>query len=214
MYDPIKATLMNPDWIATHGGLFLVAFIIFAETGLLVGFFLPGDTLLFVAGWAIGGSKDVLFPTDNHIMNLLFWIILITVCAVIGNFVGYWFGKKTGPLLFERKDTWLVKKKHIIQAHEFYEKRGGGAIILARFLPIVRTFAPIVAGVVKMDFKKFVLYNVVGAGLWVALIVTLGFKLGENEWVKNNLEIIILIVVLITTVPVLFKMFFKRKKPV
>lgn len=213
MYDPIKTTLMNPDWIMAHGGLFLVAFIIFAETGLLVGFFLPGDSLLFITGIVIAGSQSTLFPTDIHIVNLIFWIILLTVAAIIGNFVGYWFGKKTGPLLFERKDTWLIKKKHIHQAHEFYEKKGGGAVIFARFLPIVRTFAPIVAGVVNMDFKKFAFYNIIGAIAWVTSLVSLGFVLGENVWVKEHLEIIILGLVLVTTAPVLLKMFFGKKKP-
>lgn len=212
MYDPIKATLMNPDWITAHGGLFLVAFIIFAETGLLVGFFLPGDSLLFISGVVIAGSSKVHFPTENHIVNLIFWIILITIAAIIGNFVGYWFGKKTGPLLFERKDTWLIKKKHIHQAHEFYEKKGGGAVIFARFLPIVRTFAPIVAGVVKMDAKKFAFYNVVGAIAWVTSLIVLGFALGENVWVKEHLEVIIIGLVLITTAPVLLKMIFGKKK--
>jgi membrane-associated protein len=213
MYDPIKTTLMNPDWIMAHGGLFLVAFIIFAETGLLVGFFLPGDSLLFITGIVIAGSQSTLFPTDIHIVNLIFWIILLTVAAIIGNFVGYWFGKKTGPLLFERKDTWLIKKKHIHQAHEFYEKKGGAAVIFARFLPIVRTFAPIVAGVVNMDFKKFAFYNIIGAIAWVTSLVSLGFVLGENVWVKEHLEIIILGLVLVTTAPVLLKMFFGKKKP-
>jgi membrane-associated protein len=212
MYDPIKTTLMNPDWIMAHGGLYLVAFIIFAETGLLVGFFLPGDSLLFITGIVIAGSKNTPVPFESHPLNLIFWIILLTIAAVIGNFVGYWFGKKTGPLLFERKDTWLIKKKHIHQAHEFYEKRGALAVIFARFLPIVRTFAPIVAGVVKMDFKKFALYNIIGAVLWITSLVSLGFALGENEWVEKNLELIIIGLVVVTTAPVLIKMFFGKKK--
>lgn len=214
LYDPIKTTLMNPDWIMAHGGLYLVAFIIFAETGLLVGFFLPGDSLLFITGIVISGSKNTPVPFESHPVNLIFWIILLTIAAVIGNFVGYWFGRKTGPLLFERKDTWLIKKKHIQQAHDFYEKKGGVAVIFARFLPIVRTFAPIVAGVVKMDFRKFAVYNVVGAILWIASLVSLGFVLGENEWVEKNLELIIIGLVVVTTAPVLFKMFFgKKEKP-
>jgi membrane-associated protein len=211
MYEPIKSTLMNPDWIMQHGGLFLVAFIIFAETGLLVGFFLPGDSLLFIAGIVIAGAKENPVPFESHPLNLVFWIILLTIAAIIGNFVGYWFGKKTGPLLFERKDTWLIKKKHIHQAHEFYEKKGALAVIFARFLPIVRTFAPIVAGVVKMDAKKFTTYNVVGAILWIGSLLTAGYLLGENEWVKENLELIILGLVVVTTGPVLFKMIFGKK---
>ena len=108
--------------------------------------------------------------------------------------------------------SWLFKKKHLVQAHDFYEKKGGIAIILARFLPIVRTFAPIVAGVVKMDGKKFFLYNVIGSIAWVSSMMTAGYLLGENVWVKNNFEKIVSGIVIITTGPVIFKMFFGKKK--
>jgi len=203
--------LMDPDWIMKNGGLFLVAFIVFAETGLLVGFFLPGDSLIFITGIILSTATTNLFPTENHVINLFFWIILISICAVLGNMLGYWFGKKSGPLLFERKDTWLVKRKHIMQAKAFYDKRGGTAIVAARFLPVVRTFAPIIAGVVKMEYKKFFVYNVIGALLWIGSLTTAGFLLGENKWVKENLHYIILIIVVVTTAPVLFKMFFGKK---
>jgi membrane-associated protein len=202
--------LTDPNWIMHHGGLYIVMLIIFAETGLFLGFFLPGDSLLFITGMIIANS---LHPFDNSLVNLAYWNILITVCAVIGNFVGYWFGKKSGPYLFERKDTLLFKKKYLYQAKEFYEEKGGGAIIVARFLPIVRTFAPIVAGIVKMEFKKFALYNLIGAVAWVVSLVSLGYILGENEWVKNNLEKIVIALVLVTTLPVLYKMIFGKKKP-
>lgn len=207
--------LINPDWIAAHGGLFLVAFIIFAETGLFIGFLLPGDSLLFITGMIIAGAKNNPVPFDSHSLNLIFWILLLTIGAILGNMVGYWFGKKSGPLLFERKETWIFKRKHLQGAHDFYEKRGGAAIIIARFLPIVRTFAPIVAGVVKMDYKKFISFNIIGAICWIASITTLGFMLGENVWIKEQLEWIILGLILITTLPVIFKMLFsKRKKAV
>lgn len=202
--------LMDPDWIMKNGGLFLVAFIVFAETGLLIGFFLPGDSLIFITGIILSTTTHF-FPTENHVLNLFFWIMFISICAVLGNMLGYWFGKKSGPLLFERKDTWLFKKKHILQAKAFYDKRGGTAIVAARFLPVVRTFAPIIAGVVKMEYKKFFLYNVLGAILWIGSLTTAGFLLGENQWVKNNLHYIILIIVLVTTAPVLLKMFFGKK---
>lgn len=195
--------------VTAYGGLYLVAFIIFAETGLFVGFFLPGDSLLFVTGLMIANSQS---PFNNDFANLIYWITLITAAGVIGNAVGYWFGRKTGPLLFERKDTLLFKKKHVIQAKEFYDKRGGSAVILARFLPIVRTFAPIVAGVVEMDRKKFFFYNVVGCIAWVASMTLAGYFLGENEWVKHNFEKIVIGLILVTTGPVLFKMFFGKKK--
>lgn len=195
--------------VALYGGLYLVAFIIFAETGLFVGFFLPGDSLLFVTGLMIANSKN---PFDSGAANLFYWITLITVAGIIGNSVGYWFGRKTGPLLFEKRDTLLFKRKHVMQAKEFYDKKGGSAIILARFLPIVRTFAPIVAGVVKMDRKKFFFYNVVGCIAWVSSMTLAGYFLGENQWVKHNFEKIVIGLIVVTTAPVLFKMFFAKKK--
>lgn len=203
--------LIDPNWITAHGGLYLVALIVFAETGLFVGFFLPGDSLLFVTGMIIANSQS---PFASDPANLIFWILLIAVSGIVGNLVGYWFGKKSGPLLFERRETWLFKRKHLVQAKDFYEKKGGGAIILARFLPIVRTFAPIVAGVVKMDFRKFFLYNVIGSVAWVVSMVILGYVLGENAWVKDNLEKIVIALIVVTTAPVLFKMFFGKKKHV
>ncbi|MFM1828353.1 MAG: hypothetical protein RL624_594 [Bacteroidota bacterium] len=201
--------LTNADWITQHGGLYLVALIVFAETGLFVGFFLPGDSLLFVTGLIIAQSAS---PFDTAALNLPYWIVLITLAGIIGNLVGYWFGKKTGPILFERKDTWLFKRKHLIQAKEFYEKKGGSAIILARFIPIVRTFAPIVAGVVHMERKKFLIYNIVGSFAWVLSMTITGYCLGENEWVKGNLEKIVIGLILVTTLPVLYKMIFAKKR--
>ena len=204
---------MNAEKLAAlvtlYGGLYLVALIIFAETGLFVGFFLPGDSLLFVTGLMIANSKN---PFPNDAANLAYWILLITFAGVIGNMVGYWFGRKTGPILFEKRDTLLFKRKHVMQAKEFYDKRGGSAIILARFLPIVRTFAPIVAGVVAMDRKKFFFFNVIGCIAWVASMTLSGYFLGENEWVKHNFEKIVIGLIVITTFPVLFKMFFGKKK--
>jgi membrane-associated protein len=215
MHDFIELVkeLMNAEKLAAlvtlYGGLYLVALIIFAETGLFVGFFLPGDSLLFVTGLMIANSLD---PTGNNLVNLVFWISLISFAGILGNSVGYWFGRKTGPYLFERKDTMLFKRKHLMQAKEFYEKRGGGAIIFARFLPIVRTFAPIVAGVVKMERKSFFFYNVVGCVAWVASMILAGYFLGENEWVKHNFEKVVIGIILVTTGPVLFKMIFGKKK--
>jgi membrane-associated protein len=198
--------------VTEFGGLYLVALIIFAETGLFIGFFLPGDSLLFVSGLMIANAKAA--PTTSDPVNLLFWIALISVAGIIGNSVGYWFGRKTGPALFEKRDTFLFKKKHVIQAKEFYERKGGGAIIFARFLPVVRTFAPIIAGVVQMDRKKFFFYNVVGSFAWVASMILAGFFLGGIPWVKENFEKIVIGIVVVTTAPVLFKMFFGKKHPV
>ncbi len=200
--------LTNADWINAHYGLYLVMFIIFAETGLFVGFFLPGDSLLFVSGMIISRLHS---PFDVPILNLVYWILIISVAGILGNVVGYWFGNKSGHMLMKRPDSLLFKKKYLIQAHDFYEKKGGVAILLARFLPIVRTFAPIVGGMVDMNYKKFISYNILGCFAWVISMTTIGFILGENEWVKNNLDKIVIIIILVTTGPVLFKMFFGKK---
>ena len=186
--------LINPEWIVQHGGLYIVALIVFIETGLFFGFFLPGDSLLFIAGMIIANT---LSPFSEPVVNLIFWISLITVAGVLGNFVGYWFGKKS-DVLFSKE--------------EFYAKKGGGAIIIARFLPVIRTFAPIVAGMVKMNPAKFSFYNIIGSFLWVASIISAGFLLGENAWAKEHLEKIVIGIVLLTTGPVLLKLILSRKK--
>jgi len=201
--------LTSPEWIMMHGGIYVVLLIVFAETGLFIGFFLPGDTLLFITGVILANTSA---PFESDPMNLTYWLLLITVAGIAGNFVGYWFGRKSGPLLFERKDTWLFKKKHLLKARSFYEEKGGGAIVMARFLPIVRTFAPIIAGIVQMDFKKFSLYNVLGSVAWVVSLVMAGYLLGEYGWVKEHLELIILGIVVVTTFPVVMKFVFSRDK--
>jgi len=201
--------LTNPEWIMQNGGLYIVVLIVFIETGFPFGFFLPGDSLLFIAGMVIANA---LSPFSLPLLNLLYWILLIATAGTIGNFVGYWLGKKSETLLFQRKDNWFFKKKYLLQAKEFYDKKGGGAIVLARFLPIIRTFAPIVAGIVKMKPGKFAAYNIAGSFLWAITIITAGFLLGENVWVKQNLEKIIIGIVVITTAPVILKMLAARKK--
>jgi len=201
--------LINPSWIIEHGGLYLLLAIIFAETGLFIGFFLPGDSLLFVAGIY---SEDLC----RSFFDLPFVLImfLIATAGVLGNMVGFWFGKKTGPILFHKKDTFFFKKKHLHQAHEFFVKYGGGAIFFARFLPIIRTFAPIVAGIVGMDGKKFMFYNIIGSFAWVFSMMLAGHYLDKAfPNLKEHLELIILVIVLITTLPVLIKVVFGKAKP-
>src|SRR4028119_1505717 len=153
--------LLNPEFYINNGGLWLMLFIVFAETGLMVGFFLPGDSLLFVAGIYSNMliNSIVQGGFGNDFVNLMVLFILITICGILGNMVGYWFGRKSGPFIFERKDTFFFKRKHLFQAKDFYDKHGGQAIVFARFLPIIRTFAPIIAGVVQMERKRFMLYN-------------------------------------------------------
>ncbi len=204
--------LTDPDWIMRHGGLYLVLLILFIETGIIFGFFLPGDPLLFVSGMVLAAAGESTQLFETQIFNLLFWMLLFTVSTIAGNFFGYWFGFKFKHIVNRTDDTWFLKRKHIRTAHDFYEKKGGYAIAIARFLPIVRTFAPIIAGTVEMDFKKFAYYNVVGAIIWVGSITTLGYVLGDIPWVQANLEYILLGLVLLVTAPVILKLFIKKEK--
>jgi membrane-associated protein len=173
--------MFSPDHIIQSGGLLLVAAIIFAESGLLVGFFLPGDTLLFAVGLAASQGK----------LPLALTIIVLSIAAVVGDNVGYSIGRRTGPRLFKKKDSLFFQKEHIERAEKFYEKHGGKTIIVARFTPIVRTFAPVVAGIGKMPRKRFMAFNVVGGVLWCTAMVLLGYYLGSKipnldkyiEWV-------------------------------
>ncbi len=199
--------LINPQWILEHGGLWLLLFIIFAETGLFIGFFFPGDSLLFVTGMTLS--------INNHISGFNVWeiVVMVIVAGILGNYAGFWFGKKSGPLLFKREDSLLFKKKHLQAAHAFYEKYGGGAIVFARFLPFIRTFAPIVAGIVRMEYKKFSLYNILGCVAWVTIMILAGYFLGKAiPGLQEHLELIVLGIILITTAPVLIKFLTGRKK--
>lgn len=209
--------LLNPEFYIEHGGLWILLFIIFAETGLLAGFFLPGDSLLFVAGIYSDRLAGEVIASGNEFVDLLILLILISIAGILGNFVGYWFGKKSGPFIYHRKDTFFFKKKYLNQAHEFYEKHGGTAIVFARFLPIIRTFAPVIAGVVGMDKKKFTYYNIMGSVAWVFSMLLAGHflqKLILSQFgfdLKEHLEVIVLGIVLVTTLPVLIKLFSKSK---
>jgi membrane-associated protein len=212
--------LLNPQFYIEHGGLWMIIFIVFAETGLFAGFFLPGDALLFVTGiYSDQIVTAALFPSHNEWLDLSILWLLITTAGIIGNFVGYWFGRKSGPFLYERKDSFFFKKKHLMQAHDFYERNGGGAIIIARFVPFVRTFAPIVAGIVKMDRKKFAYYNFVGCVLWVGSMLLGGhflqrFIMKEFDFdLKEHLEVIVIGIIVVTTFPVIWKVLMPKKKP-
>jgi membrane-associated protein len=212
--------LVNPEFYIVNGGLWLFLFIVFAETGLFAGFFLPGDSLLFVAGIYSNEliTKGLGINIGSDVVHLMFLSILVVIAGVVGNGVGYWFGRKSGPALYNRKDSFFFKKKYLEQAHEFYEKNGAGTIVIARFLPIIRTFAPIVAGIVQMDRKKFMYYNVVGCVAWVTTMLFAGHYLHKiilekfNFDLKEHLEIIVLGIVFVTTAPVIYKLFFTKKK--
>lgn len=208
---------LNPEFYIQHGGLWLFLFIVFAETGLFAGFFLPGDSLLFVAGIYSNELAAELFQFDNDLLNLLLIALLVIFSGVLGNMVGYWFGAASGPFLFSRKDTFFFKKKHLFAAKEFYDKHGGGAIVFARFLPIIRTFAPIIAGVVRMEKHKFTMYNIIGSVAWAISMLFAGhylYKFFLNQFqfdLKDRLEVIVLGIIFVTTAPVIYKLI-RRKK--
>lgn len=209
--------LLNPQFYIEHGGLWMILFIVFAETGLFAGFFLPGDALLFVTGiFSDTIVSAALFKTGTQWADLGILWLLISVAGILGNFVGYWFGRKSGPFLFERKDTFFFRKKYLLQAKDFYDKHGGGAIVMARFLPIVRTFAPIVAGIVGMEKKKFTFFNILGCVLWVFVMLFAGHYLQElfmkqfNFDLREHLEVIVIGIVLVTTAPVILKLIFGK----
>ena len=188
---------IDPEKLLREGGFYVVVFVIFAETGLFFGFFLPGDYLLFLAGMFVAtGRLDV---------NIYVLILGLFIAAVAGNFTGYWFGRKTGPMLYSRKDSFFFKKRYLLAAEKYYRKQGAFALIMGRFVPIVRTFAPIFAGVVKLEIKKFAIYNVVGAILWIASLTLLGYFLGKRfaQQIEEYLVYIIIGFIIITTIPLI-----------
>ncbi len=214
--------LLNPEFYIQNGGLWLVLFIVFAETGLFAGFFLPGDTLLFVSGIYSSElmTEGLGINLNSDFLHLVIITSMVIIAGFFGNELGYWFGKKSGPALYHRKDTFFFKKKYLYKAHDFFEEKGAFTIVIARFLPIIRTFAPIVAGIVGMDKKKFTFYNLAGCAAWSISMIFLGHYLYKiilekfNFDLKEHLEIIVLGIILITTLPVILKLVQGNKKPV
>jgi membrane-associated protein len=202
----ILPSWLDPEVILGSLGPYLLpvlCLIIFAECGLLLGFFLPGDSLLFTAGLFV--AKDWI-PVSLWVLCLL-----LTVCAFVGNVVGYWIGAKIGPALFNKPDSRLFKREHVDKTHEFFEKYGARAIILARFVPIVRTFITAIAGVGRMDRRKFFTYSAVGAVLWATGVTVLGYFLGQIPFVHENIEAILVLIVFISVLPILIEMLRARK---
>jgi membrane-associated protein len=180
------------------GGLLVLIAIVFAETGLLAGFFLPGDSLLVTAGLLCSRSLS----GGEPILNI--WTVNLTLmaAAVIGDQVGFWLGRKSGPKIFNRPDNRFFKKKYVMEAHAFYEKHGGKAIILARFVPILRTFVPFVAGVADMSYRRFVAFNIFGGIGWVLSMTLLGYFLGQSP-LGEKLHLIILVVIFVSILPMI-----------
>ncbi len=200
MPTPTTTLALGPDWLAPEWlistfGLIGILVIVFAESGLLIGFFLPGDSLLFTTGLLVADGKYITYPL---------WLVclLITIAAIAGDQVGYLFGRKVGPALFRRPNSRLFKQENLLKAHEFFEKYGARSIVLARFVPIVRTFTPIVAGVSRMNYRTFVIYNIVGGVLWGTGVTVLGYFLGQIPFVKTNIEYILIAIVAISVLPI------------
>jgi len=195
--------LTDAQSIISKGGFYLLLIVVFAETGLFFGFFLPGDYLLFMAGLLCSSGMIDVSP-----------VVLVSsliIAGVLGNYMGYWFGFRTGPVLFNRNDSLFFKKRYIVVAEEFYAKHGGMALILGRFFPIIRTFAPIFAGVVKVDFKKFTLYNFIGSIAWVSVFTLSGYFLGRRyPQLKDYLQYVVIGLIIITTIPLVFALLKKR----
>ena len=216
--------LLNPEFYITMSlggvkvGLWIVLFIVFAETGLFAGFFLPGDSLLFLAGIYSRDLVENFTIIESDVLNVTLLAVLVAVAGIIGNMVGYWFGSKSGYYLYKKEDSFWWKKKYLIQSKDFFERYGGKAIIFARFLPVVRTFAPIVAGIVTMDKKKFMFYNILSSFLWSFTLIFAGhylYGMFLEEFdidLKHHIEKIVILIILISTFPVFLKMIKKHPK--
>jgi membrane-associated protein len=203
----ILPSWLDPERILNGLGPWLLpglCLIIFAECGLLVGFFLPGDSLLFTAGLFI----------SKGIIDTPLWLVclLLTVCAFLGNVSGYWIGARVGPALFNKPDSRLFKREHVTRTHEFFERYGARAIVLARFVPIVRTFITAIAGVGRMNARRFFVYSAVGAVLWICGVTVLGYYLGKISFVHEHIELILVLIVLISVIPIIVEVIKARRE--
>jgi len=193
-------TIATPEGLkdlVRWGGIPVMMAIVFAETGLLVGFFLPGDSLLFIAGFLAS-------PAGGGVLEIAPVAVALSAAAIVGDTVGYWIGRKAGPAIFNRPQSRFFRRDHLLRAHAFYEKHGGKTIVLARFIPIIRTFAPVVAGAGSMDYRRFLAFNVFGGIGWVVSMSLAGYFLGKIGWVERNLEKAVLIVIVLSLLPVFF----------
>ncbi|MFE3167397.1 DedA family protein [Streptomyces sp. NPDC059224] len=195
---------LDPNKLLDSFGIWGLLLVVFAESGLLIGFFLPGDSLLFTCGLLI----------TSHQMDFPLWgaIALICVAAILGDQAGYMFGKKVGPSLFNRPNSRLFKRENVEKAHEFFEKHGPKSLILARFVPVIRTFTPIIAGVSGMAYRSFLVFNVIGGVLWGAGVTLLGSWLGGIDVVKNNIEAMLILIVLVSVIPIAIEFLRARSK--
>jgi membrane-associated protein len=195
MTSALGPSFLDPQWLISTFGLIGILVMVFAESGLLFGFFLPGDSLLFTAGLLVAGGTYLHVPL---------WLMcaLVSAAAVAGDQFGYLFGRRFGPGLFRRPDSRLFKQQNLTRAQDFFGRYGARSIILARFVPIVRTFTPIVAGASRMHYRKFLIYNVVGGALWACGVTILGYFLGQVAFVKSNIEFILVGIVALSLLPI------------
>ena len=196
---------IDPQWLISTFGLIGILAITFAESGLLIGFFLPGDSLLFTTG---------LLVADGTYLHQPLWLmcLLISVAAVLGDQFGYLFGRRFGPSLFRRPDSRLFKQENLTKARTFFQKYGARSIVLARFVPIVRTFTPIVAGASHMHYRRFLAFNVIGGTLWGCGVTILGYFLGQIGFVKSNIELILIGIVVISVLPIGIELLRSRRR--
>jgi membrane-associated protein len=195
MASAVGPSFLDPEWLISTFGLIGILAVVFAESGLLIGFFLPGDSLLFTAG---------LLVADGTYLHQPLWLmcLLVSVAAVAGDQCGYLFGRRFGPSLFRRPDSRLFKQQNLVRAREFFARYGARSIVLARFVPIVRTFTPIVAGASHMRYRTFLLFNVLGGAAWGSSVTILGYFLGQVPFVRSNIELILIGVVVLSVIPI------------
>lgn len=182
-------------WLAA-GGVAILAAVVFAESGLLIGFFLPGDTLLFVAGFLSSNAGGHVLPALPVTAGVVF------VAAAAGDQVGFLIGRRVGPGLFKRPQSRLFNPTNVIRAQSFFDRRGPSAVVVARFIPVVRTFTPIVAGIGNMRYRTFLAYNLIGAALWGVGVTTLGYYLGEIQLIKDNLDYAAIVILVVSLTPI------------
>jgi membrane-associated protein len=199
------STFLDPQWLISTFGLIGILVLVFAESGLLIGFFLPGDSLLFTSGLLIANGQYLHQP-------LWLMCLLISVAAALGDQFGYLFGRRFGPALFRRPNSRLFKQENLQRAAAFFDKYGARSIVLARFVPIVRTFTPIVAGASGMHYRRFVVYNVIGGVLWSCGVTILGYFLGQVAFVKSNIELILVGIVVISVIPIAIEFLRGRRR--
>ena len=210
-YLSLGPAFIQPNYLLDNFGLAGLLLVVFAECALLVGFFLPGDSLLFTAGLLATGGAEL---AGNRVAQVApLWVLLVTVplAAIAGDQVGYLIGRKAGPAIFDRDDSRLFKRRYVTEAHAFFDAHGGMAIVLARFVPVIRTFTPVTAGVARMPYRTFLTYDVFGGLLWGAGVTLLGYFLGQLDFVVKNIEIILILIVALSVLPVVLRVLQARR---